>query len=1113
MSRIGVFVCHCGRNIAGTINISEVCEAAKAVPGVVFTDDNMYSCSVSGQASIRRAIIEQNLDRVVIGACSPRMHENTFRKAVAAAGLNPYLLEIANLREQCSWVHSDDPEAATAKAIDLLKMAIAKVNLHEPLFAKEVGVTKRALVIGGGITGIQAALDIANTGHEVILVEREPSIGGHMSQLDKTFPTLDCSACILTPKMVEVSQHPNITLLSYAEVLKVSGFVGNFKVEIKKKARRVDSDLCTGCANCVEVCPVEVPAEFDVGMGKRKAIYRPFPQAVPNVFTIDQRGYPPCRVACPVGVNAHGYVSLISQGKFKEAVEVVRRTMPFVGVCGRLCTHPCEAECEREKVDEPIAICSLKRFIADYELKEGREKAPLIEKTKSAKVAIIGSGPAGLACAYDLVRQGYPVTVFEAASRSGGLLRYGIPEYRLPNEVLDDEISYIEELGVEIKTSTPVKNLEDIFNQGYKAVFLGTGAGISTKMGIPNEDAKGVIHALDFLQQATSGKKVSLGERVAVIGGGNAAVDAARAAKRLGAKEVSIVYRRSRVEMPAFAAEVNEAEREGVEIHFLVAPVSVLSKGDKLTGIQCIRMGLGESDDSGRRRPIPIKGSEFNMDVDNVIIAIGQKVDKAILPKELEYTGWGTLSVDPVTLQTNIDGVFAGGDVVAGPSDVIAAIAAGKEAATSIDRYLSGVDLTEGRPATLKGVEEVSKDGVEIKSRATMTVLELEKRRAFAEVELGFDEKAAIEEAKRCLNCGVCSECRQCVTVCEIKAINFEQEDETIEVEVGAIVAATGFTTFDHTVYGEYGGGKYPDVITGLQLERLLSASGPTEGEVLRPSDGTHPKTVVFISCVGSRDDKVGRPYCSKICCMYMAKQAILLKEHDPEVQSYVFYIDNRTGGKNFEEFGRRAQEEAEVIYLRGRVSKIYQDGKKLIVWGEDSLMGRPVEIAADLVVLATGVEPNKGVVKLAQQLNISYDSNNFLTEAHPKLRPVETQTAGIFIAGACVGPRDVPDCVAQGSAAAVKVVALLSQDVLLTDPSTAVVDSLKCVGCLMCQAVCPFNAVETQLARDQRTIAVVNESLCKGCGLCVAACRSSAMNLRGFTTQQVMAEVVSPWR
>ncbi|GAI23991.1 unnamed protein product, partial [marine sediment metagenome] len=272
-------------------------------------------------------------------------------------------------------------------------------------------------------------------------------------------------------------------------------------------ARYVDVDKCTGCGECTNVCPVEVPNEFDLGLGQRKAIYRPFPQAVPNVFVIDKQGYPPCRAACPAGVNAQGYIALISQGKFKEAVEVLRRTMPFAGVCGRVCTHPCELDCERGKVDEPVSIRYLKRFMADYELRVGREKATPIEKTKEDRVAIIGSGPAGLACAYDLIRQGYPVTVFEAAPQSGGLLRYGIPEYRLPNEVLDNEISYIEELGVEIKTNTPVKNLEDMFNQGYRAVFLGTGAGTSQKMGIPNEDATGVIHALHFLRQ------VSLGER------------------------------------------------------------------------------------------------------------------------------------------------------------------------------------------------------------------------------------------------------------------------------------------------------------------------------------------------------------------------------------------------------------------------------------------------------------------------------------------------------------------------------------------------------------------------------------------------------------------------
>lgn len=478
---------------------------------------------------------------------------------------------------------------------------------------------------------------------------------------------------------------------------------------------------------------------------------------LPEADTIDKGGYAPCQVACPAGVNAQDYLYLIAQDKFSDALELVRQAMPFAGVCGRVCTHPCEADCERGNVDEPLAIRSLHRFLADYELRVGREKAPPIERTKEDRVAIIGSGPAGLACAYELVRRGYKVTVFEVASQVGGLLRYGIPEYRLPKKVLDNEISYIEELGVEIKTNSPVKDLKDLFNQGYKAIFLAIGAGISQKIDIPNEDTKQVIHALDFLRQVNSGEKVEIGERVAVIGGGNAAVDTARVAQHLGAKEVVIVYRRSRAEMPAIGTEVDEAEQEGVKIYFLVAPVKVLTKDDRVTGIQCIRTELDEPDESGRKRPIPIKGSEFNIDVDNLIIAIGQTVDKTTLPKEFEYTSWGTVSADPVTLETNIKGVFAGGDMVS-PASVITSIGAGKEAAISIELYLEGVDLKEGRPAPRKRVEEIPKDGVVEEARMVVPMLEAEQRKGFAEVELGLDEQMATNEAKRCLNCGIYAE-------------------------------------------------------------------------------------------------------------------------------------------------------------------------------------------------------------------------------------------------------------------------------------------------------------------------------------------------------------------
>jgi heterodisulfide reductase subunit A2 len=660
MARIGVFVCRCGTNIAGTVDCKAVVDAARDMPGVVHAEENKYTCSEVGQGAIRLAIEEHRLNRVVVASCSPRMHEATFRRTVAKAGLNPYLMEMANIREQCSWVHGNDKQAATRKAIDLVRMIVAKVSRDEPLVPGEASVTKRALVIGGGIAGIQAALDIANGGHEVILVEREGTIGGRMAQLDKTFPTLDCSACILTPRMVEVGQHPNIKLMTTAQVEKVKGFVGNFEVTIRQKAKYVDHTICTGCGTCWQKCPEKVLSEFDSKMGTRSCIHIPFPQAVPNKPVIDWEN---CRYH-----------------KFLEAT------------------------------------------------------------------------------------------------------------------------------------------------------------------------------------------------------------------------------------------------------------------GD------------------GKKPP----------------------------------------------------------------------------------------------------------------------------------------------------------QCRICEKLCPTGAIRFEDEDRVITEEIGAIVVATGYKTFDHSAYPEYGGGRYKDVVSGLQFERLLNASGPTGGEVVRPSDGRHPKNVVFIQCVGSRDDRVGRPYCSKVCCMYTAKQAILLKEHDPEAQAYVFYIDIRAGGKDYEEFVRRSQDEYGALWLRGRVSKLYEEDGKLIVRGEDTLIGRPVEIAADMVVLATGIEASEGADELARTLSVSYNDYGFIVEAHPKLRPLESNTDGIYLAGVVSGPRDIPETVAQGSGVAAKALALFSKDSLVTEPMISSSDPSRCTGCFACQQVCPFNAIGEETLRDGRTVAKVNESLCKGCGTCVVACRPGAMNLRGFTDQQLFSEIMA---
>jgi len=646
-ARIGVYICHCGSNIAGTVDTKEVAEFAQGLPSVVIAKDYMYMCSDPGQNMIKEDIKQLGLNRVVVASCSPILHEHTFRQACQDAGLNPYLFEMANIREHCSWV-TEDQEAATEKAKALVSAAVRRVFYQEPLEVREVPVNPSTLIVGGGIAGIQAALEIANAGHKVYLVEREPSIGGHMAQFDKTFPTLDCASCIFTPLLSAVGQHPNIELMTYSEVEEVSGYIGNFKAKIRKKARYVDEDKCTGCGTCMEKCPWKAASEFDEGLTQRKAIYTPFAQAVPNVPVIDTE-------------------------------------------------H----------------------------------------------------------CAY----------------------------------------------------------------------------------------------------------------------------------------------------------------------------------------------------------------------------------------------------------------------------------------------FLKGT-------------------------------------------------------------------CRACEKFCEVKAIDFEQQDEEVEVEVGAVIVATGYDSFDPSVISHYGYGRYDNVVTALQFERMCNASGPTQGKILL-KDGSEPRSVAIIHCVGSRD-KNYHEYCSRVCCMYSLKYSHLIREKVEDAEIYQFYIDMRCFGKGYEEFYERLSEEG-VIFIRGKVGEVTnralteEEQGKLVVVAEDSLMSAIIRVPVDMVILSTALEARSDAEAVARLFNISRSADGFFLERHPKLAPVATTTEGVFVVGCCQGPKDIPDTVAQASAAAARVLAVISKGEVEIEAATAAIDEELCSGCKICNLLCPYSAISFD---EEKEVSRVNEALCKGCGVCVAACPSGAITGKHFTTEQIMAEI-----
>ncbi|MFH1258936.1 MAG: FAD-dependent oxidoreductase [Elusimicrobiota bacterium] len=889
---------------------------------------------------------------------------------------------------------------------------------------KRVGAV---LVLGGGIAGMQSSLDLANAGFKVYLVEGLPALGGMMARLDKTFPTGDCAMCMISPKLVECGRHPNIQLITYAELEKLTGQAGNFSAQLRKKARLVKENKCNGCGDCEKVCPVRVPNEFNENLNTRPAIYRLYPQAIPNTYTIDRRDTSPCRIACPGGVNAHGYLALTGQGRYAEAYVLIKESIPLPGAISRICYHPCEEKCNRSQVDQPLAINSVKRFLADYARAHPEEIASInnsaIRIPQSAvKIAVVGSGPAGLSCAYHLARRGYQVTVFEALPVVGGMLRVGILDYRLPKNILEEEVEAIKKLGVEIKTNTLIKNPANLLKE-YKAVFLATGAHRSKRLPFIPENVQGVLYGVEFLRLVNLKKQIKIGKKVLVIGGGNVAVDCARTALRLGAAEVEMVCLEKAEEMPAHRWEIEAAIEEGVKINCSLGPKNICLENQCFRALETICC-QSVFDQSGRFNPLFKPGTVTHLAADTLIVAIGQDADLSYLTGETKSTSKIKISsrklieINPLTLATNLPGVFAGGEAADGPCSAIQAMGAGNEAAISIDRYCQEEDLTINRRPEKKAAELPPRKFAH-SARLTRNALPASVRKNnFQEVELPVTLEEAKREAERCLNCSVCCECKKCAEACKAEAVDYSMTDTFPAINVGAVVLNEGFKKFDPARKSEYGWGRFPNVVSSTEFERILSASGPDQGELRRPSDGATPEKIAFIQCVGSRDSAIGRGLCSAVCCMYSTKEAIVAQEHHPEVKSTIFYIDIRAYGKDFDRYVERAKNDYHVRYIKSMVSKIDEKSqtKNLVIRYLDE-KGQLQSEEFDLVVLAVGLEARPESTKLAGLLGI--ELNNYQFCQTDQWTPLNTSRPGIFVAGVYQGPKDIPESVTQGSAAA----------------------------------------------------------------------------------------------
>jgi heterodisulfide reductase subunit A len=921
--------------------------------------------------------------------------------------------------------------------------------------------------------------------------------------------------------MVSVGRHENIELLTLSEVDSISGYMSNYTVKVRRKPRYIDEAVCTGCGSCAEVCPIEIENPFDLGLSKRNAAYRFSAQAVPFSYAIEKRGVAPCRDACPTDQRTMGYIALVREKRYADAYWAIRREHPFPSICGRVCNRQCEEACTRNQVDEPVNIMGLKRFVADWaydhrdELPNMRDKSlvgtPFLQDPlpTGKKVAIIGAGPAGLTAGMDLVRLGHKATVFDYQPAAGGMMRVGIPPHRLPQHLLDWEVEQILEEGVELQLNTYIDDVPGLLESGFSAVIAATGAHRAIKLPIPGSNHNDNWMSLDLLKRVALNDHPNLkGKKVAVLGGGNVALDSARTAVRLGKPKVSMICLETRGEMPGFEWEIQVAEEEGIKMYPGRVFKEIVVKRQRIVGVRCAEV-VFRGFKRGRPDFDEIPDTDHVIPADMVVWAIGQRPDFNYLPQD------GSIStLLPVGINTDDDmmttlpGVFAAGDVHRGMTFfVVDAIAEGHRVARCVDRYLRGEEgIPEPEPRIAAKLEtdevrrKIEEGQVSSAKRVPIPSIPLDERRNnFKEVDLTLTEADALIEANRCVMCGICSECLECLAACEKGAIDHDMQEKVEEVNVGAIILATGFKDFNPRQAPEFGYG-LPNVVTAMEIERMVNTGGPTNGKVLL-NNGQPPKQVAILHCVGSRDDKY-HEYCSRVCCMYSLKLAHLIREY-VSAEVHEIYRDMRTFGKGYEEFFNRTKG-AGVNFYHGRVSNVEPLNGHLVVRWDESYHNQPDHVEVDMVILSTGFEPQDDAGKVASIFGVNRSPDGFFLEKHPKLGPVETANRGIFLAGACQSPKDIPDSVVQAGGAAGAALSLLDQEMVVLDPSVAEVAITRCAGCGQCISTCPFEAIVLENGH-----AVVNPYQCKGCGTCAGACPNKAMTLINFNDRQLVAELV----